>query len=272
MSNSLPCPKCDFSNNLSAKFCNQCATSLVEKTQPCYNCEAPNKLDAVYCQNCASKVSGVLPGLTIKKAKEWNQVFVQLGWLNKRTKLEEYVINLAQKYFRENNLEMVPNIDEREPIILPLTVTFTDSTGGRPLNTVIEKKLKISLYYNALLLITRCRIRSIVLSLTGIKTCIIGATITDFWYKDITNYNWEESKGGEYVYITLQTKSGDSISLAAQLPKLSFVHLGNLLVSNDTFSRYKSDQILNKQTEDRYMVASLIGKFVEEIAEVASQA
>lgn len=274
MSKILACPKCGYSNSPSAKFCSQCATSLIEKTKSCYNCGAPNKLDAVYCQNCATELVTVPPGFTIQRAKEWKVIFEQLGWINESDLLFERVLKMTKDALDKNQIELIPPSDEMEPWIFPLLAAGSKQglrgSEGSALHITAINGTKTSSHNTVYILATRCRIRCIIgtwkMGLT--KPNFIEAKVTDFWYKDITNYNWKID--GKRAVYSFKTNQGTSLEWSSEFVKRSFLHISNLLFGNDSFSRLKSYEVLAQQAEDVGKLASIVGMFLEEISEVFS--
>jgi hypothetical protein len=118
MSTSVTCQKCGYSNNATAKFCSKCSTSLLEKTKKCYNCETPNKLDAAYCQNCAMELSTFLPGLTLRRAAEWQEVLNALHWGEKKTAYDKLLPLYVEHLLTTQNVVIYSNY-KNEPWIFP---------------------------------------------------------------------------------------------------------------------------------------------------------
>ena len=50
------CLKCNASNNSSAKFCNECGSSI-QKSVPCKHCSELNDADARFCDNCGNSIN-----------------------------------------------------------------------------------------------------------------------------------------------------------------------------------------------------------------------
>jgi hypothetical protein len=50
------CQKCNASNKSSAKFCNECGSSI-QKSVPCKHCNELNDADAKFCDNCGNQLN-----------------------------------------------------------------------------------------------------------------------------------------------------------------------------------------------------------------------
>jgi hypothetical protein len=119
---------------------------------------------------------------------------------------------------------------------------------------------------------TRCRLRVIggewggapSIAWKGAKA--VDTVVVDFWYKDISLTQFRTEKDGVYLYI--ETQNGKNLEWFLGLPSLSMLNIAVTLFSNDTFSRYKADQALSTQSNNRNNFVVIMEQFLKEISEV----
>lgn len=73
----MSCTGCGESVDSGARFCGRCGAP---QTEQCRACGESMQVGAEFCIACGHRAGSVTPGLTMKRAEEWQRIFQDMDW------------------------------------------------------------------------------------------------------------------------------------------------------------------------------------------------